>query len=200
MNSKYILKLIVQFHKAVGTDISKWDTPDFIIEFSEWLKENKKVVEEYSEFLECLGINFYDFITVEIGKGKYDSIVKPETTLISPFAKEPSELFLMENMPLIISKEGIFKADDINLFLTHNPYSEEEISNWYKIHNNGLQDISVGVYGKIYDQDKKEKIDMLKKLIQKLNDDIKEEYSTNKDNYFYNVSSKRKVLKKILTK
>ena len=206
MDSEYILNLFNQFHKAVGTSTKDWTSQQFIFEFSDWLKEYKKVGKEYSLYNEYLGIDLTNPFLAEVGKGKYDSIVSEDATIISSYAstlkKEQSSLILLEDTPLIATPRGIVKTDDIEMFLTHNPYSEQSIYEWYKIHNKGKQNICVGVYGKIYDKDKSLKIKMLERLSDNLNDDHEKTYNELGNNYFYNIKSSRKekVLKKVLVR
>ena len=57
---------------------------------------------------------------------------------------------------------------ETNLFITHNPYSYQDVSSWHKIHNSGMYDISIGMYGNIYDRDRKSKIELLSKLADKM--------------------------------
>ena len=201
MDSEYILNLFNQFHKAVGTSVNDWTSQQNIFEFSDWLREYKEVVKKYSLYNEYLGIDLANPFLAEVGKGKYDSIVKENAIIISPYAttlkKEQSSLIVLENTPLIATQRGIVKSEGIEMFLTHNPYNEQSINDWYKIHNSQNHDICIGVYGKIYDKNKNEKIKMLEILLSNFNDEYEENYDELDDNYFYNIKSSRKVLTKV---
>lgn len=90
----------------------------------------------------------------------------------------------------------------IRRFLTHNPYDQVCIRNWEQLHNAG-ENITVGVFGSIYDKDIEQKIRQLKALRDKMTDGyFKEDYVTSEDSYCYAVSSARKVkvLEKELTR
>ena len=101
---------------------------------------------------------------MEIGKGKYDSISQHGVNLISMFAetlgKDNSRLLVDRGTPLIIRKNGIIVPRE-HILLTHNPYFESEIFVWHSIHNAGDKDISIGMFGKIDDEDALTKIKLL---------------------------------------
>ena len=81
----------------------------------------------------------------------------------------------------------------IRRFLTHNPYDQSCIRNWEQLHNGGYN-ITVGVFGSIYDSDKNEKISQMEELRERLDDGcFKEDYSTCGENYYYALSSNRLV-------
>ena len=80
----------------------------------------------------------------------------------------------------------------INRFITQNPYDISYIKNWEQLHNKG-QNITVGIFGSIYDKDISQKISELKEFKKGFNDDnFSEDYVTENDMYCYALSSSRK--------
>lgn len=75
--------------------------------------------------------------------------------------------------------------------MTQNPYNQGNIKNWELLHNNG-ENITVGVFGSIYDKDADAKIKQLKDLRDKCKY-IKEEYAAYNGSYYYAIASARKV-------
>lgn len=81
----------------------------------------------------------------------------------------------------------------INRFITQNPYDISYIKNWEQLHNKG-HNITVGIFGSIYDKDVSQKISELKEFKKGFNDDnYSEDYVTENDMYCYTLSSSRKV-------
>ena len=194
MNEKYILKLIVQYTKA--TYNQNHDNSEFI----EWLSEYIKVTKEYSEYIDYLGIDLNSASLAEVEKGYFDSIVSENTSIISTYGdtlnKENSQLVINDNDIAILKRGILMYPDEIELFITHNPYSSDLINNWDKIHNNLGKNICIGIYGKIYDKNIKDKIELIKQFKTKLNNEIKINYDTKFDNIFCTIISDRNKLVK----
>lgn len=192
---EYLRKLYNQYCETQGKVYIK---PN-IDEFTEWIAINKKLLQNYKDYQ--MNIGYITSKTIaEIGKGKYDSISDKEIEIISPYAetlkKQNRRLVIMEGIPLIINKTEVQEPIQ-EILLTHNPY-DKEIFNWKDVHNNGLYDINIGVFGHVYDKDYIKKLKLIKKLSTGMNDDFIIDYETNKDEYYCSINSKRKQKIKIL--
>lgn len=194
---KYLIKLYKQYCDAynIEFDIKKINSTEFI----NWIIKNKKLSKKYKIYLTNIGYISSKY-KVEIGKGKYDSISDDDIEIISPYAetlgKQNSRLIIANGEP-IIKRQNKLIIPNQELLLTHNPY-DDELSDWKDIHNNGIYDISVGVYGNIYDKNYKKKLYMIKELSRTMNDDFIIDYETDNDEYYCSIHSKRKVLSKVL--
>lgn len=211
---KYLYLLVEQFKQATGTKNVDIKSQLFMSEFSEWIKSRQNIGDNYLNLLEYMELYRYsDPDTAEIGKGQYDSIVKPfNTTIITPHSKGletldqsriiTSDFRVYENMPVLCStnEKGTNLIDPITststlTFMTQNPYTSEQIRNWGQLHNSGENNIIVGIYGSIYDKDIEQKIKELETLRDKLYDSYKEEHAVIDDTYCYAIASERKVLR-----
>lgn len=200
MSSRYILYLYKQYCSSIGKEFNKLNI--FIdFDFIDWLEEINNNTNIYRTYLESLNIELGCFSAVEIGKGKYDSLGKENVSIVSPFAEtlglQKSSLIIHNDEPIIVSNSSIYKIDECNLFLTHNPFSENDIKNMIMIHNIGLN-ICLGIYGDNNDKDRIEKLKILKNIMEQLDNDLKFYYDTQDINYFACIKSERKVLKKQL--
>ena len=205
---QYVKNLTEQFCLATESKCIDLTSDSFINEITLWIKNRQDIAKKYTDFLDYMGFDFYDADCAEVGKGAFDSIVKPfETTIITPvlstFKKINLERIIegkmkvYETIPFLICRvnnENEFtqiSSDGIHTFMTQNPYSKWSISKWENLHNSGLNNIILGIFGSIQDKDIDDKIKMLKSLRDKLNDEYKEDYSTLGDNYFYAFGSDR---------
>jgi len=202
MLNKYLLCLYHQYCMSKGNICVYDDLSKLSYEFTEWISKNRLLAHEYLDYLKYLEVVPNDNI-IEIGKGRYDSISNQEMEIVSPFANslgfENSEFLIIGTIPIIEKQKEIFVANT-DILLTHNPYFLESIFNWSKIHNSKKYDISVGMYGSIYDKDYEEKIKILKILANQMSDDYRFDYDTDKDKYFCSLNSDRKTKKLILKK
>jgi len=215
---KYLNELIEQFKQATGTKNVDTNSKSFISEFSEWVKSRKVIGEEYASFIDYMGVYPVVFSgeSVEIGKGKYDSIALGKGIhMITPYSKQikrtdagiiTADFRVYEGTPVMIKHnkgDNQFEAIDtqyIRRFLTHNPYEQSCIRDWEQLHNAG-ENITVGIFGSICDKDIEEKIKQIKTLRDGMtNSCFKEDYVTSGDSYCYAVSSSRKVKVKALTR
>ena len=131
----------------------------------------------------------------ELGKGKLDSIILDKSHSISLYNTPKSELFILDNNPLMISREGIEQVEGSDLFYTYNAYTMQDIENIKKLSQIG-ELISISVCGKNFDKDKQTKIKQLIEHFSSL--DIKINYEEFGDNYFYTLYTPRKVKQKRL--
>lgn len=149
------------------------DNEDFI----NWIVQNRQTSKMYKDYLSYLNVSSYG-ITLGV---------------------LPSKLIITDRNVLIATPRTISLAET-NLFITHNPYSYQDVSSWHKIHNSGMYDISIGMYGNIYDRDRKSKIELLSKLADKMDTDTELTQDTLGDKYFCSLNSRRYIKRKILTR
>ena len=206
-----------------ATDYIGYDFEDefFNSEFSNWLFDRTLMLGDYLDLLAVLGVSFDNLTTAEVGKTPYDSAVLPfRTSIITSYDKDfenEQNIFGLEerlhfgdmvvynSIPRIVyyNKKDDFVdlySTSVNTFMTQNPASIWNIYNWEKLHNSGLYDIILGVYGNNYDIDKTSKIKMLSDFKNSLiRDTYKECYYEFDDEYFYVVASDNG-RKKVLTR
>ena len=200
MFNRYLLNLYKQYCDARGLIFNPIDVKNFSYDFLEWITKNKLMTKEYGDYLCYLG--HLNFKTVaEVGKGRYDSIASLEMAVISPYASDLSkkELFVIDGVPLI-EKSGKIVLPQQQILVTHNPYEEMRIMNWSLIHNFGDYDISIGMFGSIYDEDFSKKIKLIENISKQMTEDFVLDYDTDKDKYFCSLNSNRKVKIKTLTR
>lgn len=173
------------------------DNEDFI----NWIVQNRQTSKMYKDYLSYLNVSLYD--GTEAGKGKYDSISSKDMKIVSSYGITlgvlPSKLIITDRNVLIATPRTISLVET-NLFITHNQYSYQDVSSWHKIHNSGMYDISIGMYGNIYDRDRKSKIELLSKLADKMDTDTELTQDTLGDKYFCSLNSRRYIKRKILTR
>lgn len=181
--------------KSLNVDLNNDD-------FISWIAENHLLCYKYKDYLFDIGV-LQDEDYLEIGKGLYDSISKSETnssTIFGDTINAPKSSFiLLDENPILISDRELIVPEQ-KIILTHNAHVCYDISRWYQIHNGGRYDISVGVYGSIYDEDIKQKIRQVELLACKMSDDYTIDYDTDKDNYYFSLNSKRKIKQRILSR
>lgn len=205
----YTEKLLQQFQNAYGIQLSCiYDliTPTLLNTFDRWLIEREQQGIEYTLLLDKLGLNFDSFDCIEFGKGQCDSVVKNfNTRIFTPYTEG------LEYLNKRVVKIDRYYADEIGIFttvinghyyvvsgqtvMTQNVYQKNELKDWDSLHHIS-NDIIVGAYGSVYDRDKEEKINELKKLRDKLDRKHIEEYNVNRDKYYYVVASKTRNRKK----
>ncbi len=211
---QYIKNLIEQFRLATGNKNTDLNSEAFITEFTGWIRSRQKIGKEYTYFLNYMGLRFADPNCAEIGKGVYDTVVKPfDTKLITTATQSFEELKMKDR--IITGNMRVYKGypvlvrhdikgnrldqipnDIILTYITQNPFSQNSISGWEGLHNSGNNNIIVGIYGNVFDKDAEAKIKLIEALKSKLSsDDFKEDYSTLDDKYFYAIGSQRMVKK-----
>lgn len=209
--SDEIYNLIGQFMAATNTKNVDINSTEFKKEFLNWLKMLNESRKFYLNVITYMSLNNEpNEYTAEIYKSKYDSVIKnKEPLIITPFNTGLEDKRLITGT-FNVSKYGTCYINnstvskyniDINTYMTQNPYYEDYLNNWDKIHNNTYNKIIVGFYGKIYDKDKFEKMKILKTLSNKLDDNQAREFVTFEDNYYAVVASKKGINKrKVLSK
>lgn len=202
MFERYLLCLFKQYCDARGLGINNMNNM-YSNEFVDWIVQNKSLLGNYMDYLYTLGFDYPSDDIVEIGKGEYDSISQHGINLISIFAgtlgKINSRLFVDRGIPLALRQNGIVIPRE-QIILTHNPYFESEILGWYSIHNCGEKNISIGMFGKLDDENTSRKVRLLEQLSKQMTDDYSFDYDTSDGNYFCSLNSKRYIKRNILTK
>lgn len=208
---KYFNKLIEQFKSATGTRNVDVNSQDFVKEFSEWVVIRKITGKDYTSFIDYMAVHpvVIGDESVEIGKGMYDTIaLDTGIHMITPYSegikRRVSEIITADfgvyhGTPTVIKHDRSGKQVEvvdtqyIRRFLTHNPYDQSCIRNWEQLHNAG-ENITVGIFGSVYDKDIEQKVKQIEALRDGMEDDYyKEDYVTSGDSYYYAVSSARKV-------
>ena len=201
MNIGYIFNLYRQYCLAVGKVYDKFNLlndDDFFL----WIKLLKTQTEIYSYYLEYLDVNLSSDSSMEIGKGKYDSIGSSLVTMVSPYADtlgyRNSDITVCGNIPYVIMGTSIYDASNCEMFLTHNSY-DSIISKLISLHECNYS-ICVGFYGSISDKDKNDKLNMLENILKECCDNLELSSDTLDGNYFSCIRSKWKVKRRILTR
>lgn len=202
MFKRYLLCLFKQYCDAKVLDINNMNNM-YSNEFVDWIVQNKSLLGNYMDYLYALGFDYPSDDIVEIDKGGYDSISQHGINLVSIFAgtlgRINSRFFVDKGIPLILKQNGIVIPRE-HIILTHNPYFESEIIDWYLIHNSGDKNISIGMFGKITDKNVSKKIRLLEYISKQMTDDYLLSYDTNNGNYFCSLNSKRNAKIKVLKK
>ncbi len=204
--------MIKSFLSAKGLKSSNIDPNSecFISEFAGWVKERKTIGLDYLSFIfSSLKLSNNQELIAEIGKGESDTLITGDSRIIiTPFTKNikrekpellvEGALWVERSHPILIrgNKPIDISKCNIKRFITHNPYSKGNIRNWETLHNSEKYNITVGIYGSVYDHDIEDKIKVLNQLRDKLNDNCFYEKNVERgDIYMHVVSSNRKVLK-----
>ncbi len=215
---RYLNKLIEQFKQATGTKNVDVNSQTFISEFSSWIKSRQAIGEDYLGLLDYMELHrIGEAETAEIGKGKFDTLVKDlDTTIITPYSKGiivpdstriiTSDFRVYEGTPILMrqTEKETTQIDPITYtsaltFMTQNPYTQAQIANWEQLHNGRENNIVVGIYGSVYDKDTESKIRQIEDLRDKLDGSYKEEYTVFGDTYCYAIASERKVKRLVKT-
>ena len=191
-------ELFKQFCDAYGIDKPNLEDKTMVKVFFEWLKEEKRDNDKfYLNILDDLGINYENSRTIEVGKNACDSLVIPYRTIIAPKSGEGleelgnreivSNLRFHVNLPFLIQKgihvDHSIPCDVYDTFMTQNPYSFDEIAEWYKLPY-AYHNVIVGAYGDVNDAEKAAKRQMMYQFMEKLNPELSPEM------YEYDINDK----------
>ena len=200
-----IKRLIEQYMSSTGTKIIDLKSEKFISDFANWIMELQKTGKRYTDLLEYLELDYNTRNCAEVGKCRFDTVVKPfDTTIITPDADIvgvnkgriiTGNMKVYGSVPIIVKDEliDLIPSESIHTFMTQNPYTSNSILNWENLHNSGEANIIVGTYGSIHDKDTDDRI----KLIES---HYIEDYYTSNDSYFYVIGSTKKTKEKVLVK
>ena len=200
--NEYLLKLFKQFNESLGITITDYSDQQYIESFKYWLTELEINSKKYQEFLSFIGIDIDSVDTIELRKGKYDSIALPNTTIISPFGKtlgkSKSNIVLINENPVIINenKHQIIECPN-GIYITQNPYDINYLSGIPQLSMEG-KNYCIGVFGSIYDSDKEKKLKQLSDYKEIYLPSSKEEYEIIDDTYLYTI--KKEPLKRVRVK
>ena len=214
---RYLNLLALQYSMALGIKAMDTKSKSFEKDMINWIYERQAIGKKYVDFLNYLGLDVTTRETAEIGKGKFDTIVKDyDTTIITPYEYMDNnsdrlfkyEFFPTKDIPGLIktSIEGrideiVSAPDYLKKFVTQNPYERTDLMGFEELHNGNNFDIIVGMYGHIHDNDKEMKLKQLKELRDKLtSDDYAVDYEVDRDSYLATIYSDRKQLEKIKVK
>jgi hypothetical protein len=200
--SNYILHLYKQYCDSLGIEcnnINLFCDNDFI----EWIEELKQNTRLYKNYIEYLGVNLGKYSSIELDKGKYDSIGKEFTSIVSFYADTMNiantRLVVHDDSPIIIYDSKIYGIGDCNSIITHNPFMKRDITNLILMHNMGFN-ICLGIYGNESDKDKLKKLEILKKISETMTDDLEFYYDTEDRKYLACIKSERKIKSRVLKK
>lgn len=196
----YLHYLINQFQESAGEKYNNPLKKENLKEFELWLKERQNIKENYKMLLDYMKIEYNHPITVEIGKGLYDTVTyNKKTTIITPYTyglnKNNHNKIIKANIKIVTSSdiESHQKILPIDSVMTENPYTENHIHNWEYLLNSSKFTTTIGIYGKIYDKDYGKKIKILETLKEKIIDEYNEELIRVKDDYIYIISSNKMI-------
>lgn len=202
--NKYLLNLFKQFNDSLGIKTLNFDSKEYIEAFSNWIYLMSEYSKIYQDYIQYLGVDLDSSLTIELNKGKYDSIGLSNTTIISPYAetlgKENSELCVFQGELVILTGSKIKRGQVAETYITQNIYTLQELEIFKYFVLNDIN-MCLGVYGSIYDKDKNSKIQELIEFKQSLNFDTEEYSDVENDIYMYVLrNSNPKKLEKILTR
>lgn len=206
--NQYIEKLINQYVNSEAIKHIDMNSKMFKQEFVLWINQMQKISQGYLELLKDLNVEFDSQDMAEIGKGKYDSIVlnNNSTIMITPYIDEEIsnpvahyQFTVSDYRPAVIYNDSRNRFINIGNIMTQNPYSESDIFNWNQLHNSKTCNITIGVYGKVSDKNRKLKIKLLENFSKELDSNFNMDGYEYKNNYYYAVTSHKKVLKKVKT-
>lgn len=193
----YYHKLFSLFLKAKGIKRNELKQNRNLLtkEFYNWIPIYMEQSSEYRNYLiNYMGLDLNDPYLMELDKGYIDSVIDKNAIMVSNYAftkgNENSMLVFDDRDNIMMMKnKGIYSIDNIEMIMTHNPYSLEEIKRVEKTINNFNKKIILGVYGNINDYDRKTKINHLKKVRDSI-PNIEYDYNEREDNYFYVLTKK----------
>jgi hypothetical protein len=202
---QYLEFLFLQYKLATGATNVDVDSEEFLHDFSSYISHRKAQAEEYFYFLQYLGFDFNNSHCAEVGKGEHDSLAFiSNTTLITEFTDAFKEDFkdrIVKGTVKVNENDALFVHDQlslvipphiINTYIQQNPYFYANISGWENLHNSKKNNVIVGVYGNVFDKDINNKINLIKRFKDNLEENTyKEGYEVHNDSYFYAVGSMR---------
>lgn len=195
----YITRLADQYKQATG--LEKIDLELFRV----WREERREIGEEYIKLLDELNITYDTPEHIEVGKGGFDSAFLPyQTRFLTKYTQTIDDkknkiidgtILVFEYEPLVYcsgTPSKITSLGNVKKLMTQNPYTCLELNNWEDIHNGSNIEILIGMYGKLSDNDKEEKIELLNHIKKLLVADYTSEYKETDENYFCLLASNPK--------
>lgn len=200
MNLDYIINLYKNYCNIVG---KKFDERELVSDnyFIKWIQQLESQTVLFKDYLDFAGIELDPSKTVELEKGKYDSLGSDLATIISPYADTMNlpkgEICYFRDGAVIDSGNNMKYADRYNLFLTHNPYALLNIKNLLLLEKLG-HTICLGMYGSKSDKDKNQKLDLLYNLRKYLSKKSKVLIDSHNDNYLAILKTKSPSMDKVM--
>lgn len=216
MGKEYINLLIRQFMAAKGYRNIDFSSQMFLDEFTSWVSERKEDGEVYLSFVNnfsCLpAIKPYN--TVEVGKGKFDSIAMHNGILLfTPYTEglDRRQIYMPFDFRVADGRVYAFdkgtgnlkdlKENELGRFMTQNPYTPNLLNGWEDLNNSGQGNITVGIYGNVHDRDFDDKYRMIKEFKERIDDEtVICDKATVCDSYYFAISTNRKKLERKLTR
>ena len=200
LREEYIMNLAKIYKEATGTKTIDLESQMFLDELTSWIKERNKIMQQYAICLNYMDIEYDNPMTIEVGKGIYDSIAceNNTTTIITPYAQDLKQLYqnkILEGTIKIDNKHSKEKdltnyIENFDTFMTHNPYHKKEIKDWPILYNDLKYNIILGVYGKNFDKDKESKLKMLKEIKERIiSEQCHDKFIKINDDYFYTIEA-----------
>ena len=161
----------MQFSDSQGFKNIDVNSTEFQNEFIEWMKFQKQSSEVYQKALMLSDISYDTNYSIEVGKGKFDSIAFDNNygRLVTEYALSFDDN--LDAKRIINSRIHVNNSDqpyaftsdknklnhdfislDTNLIYTQNIYNSEDLYVFARLHNYG-NNILIGAYGKISDKD-----------------------------------------------
>ena len=210
-------ELLEQYKSSQGIKSTSSKQQIYMIDFVPRLLEMEEIGSNYIEYLKYLGLPFDAYTCAEVGKSFLDSVDKNyKTTIITPniegFSNIDNTRIINGQFQIIDSKPVILlpgsndeydgkiqTLSSIRTYMTQNPYRQQDIANFDKLHNSKEAAIILGAYGSIHDHDIEDKIIQLRTVLDKTNGNMNESYEENNGEYYYVISSNIKTKKLIKT-
>ena len=175
---EYLELLMASFMRATDTFDAPVNSSAFFKEFRDWLLKRQVILNDYIALLEKMNLDFKSSKCTESGKGFYDTIVRDNysTKTVSPYANNVTariDFSVIDGKPFYIHSYGennekcicYLPPKHTHTFIIQNPYFQEQLNGFEQLHNSGLYDIIVGVYGGLTDKDQTLKIDQIIDII-----------------------------------
>ena len=187
VNLNYIVYLIEKYCKSNGIGLGNYNVDQE--DFTEWLKLYIDMTKSYSNFIKSYGICLDEANLAELGKGKFDSIIKENAYEISKFSEtmKRSKLIFGDVFKelLIYQDNMVVSLDDLNIdtLISQNPNNAYDIKNLIILSNLSNKQIVLGMYGNFSEKDIKSKTRIIKNFLEETNHN-EFEFDTEKDNFY----------------
>lgn len=206
MDRLYYLTLYKQFCILNGKIFNE-NNVDVDTDFHCWLKEISNMRDNYRDYLRCLEVSLFPTTTIELGKGRFDTLGPENVRVVSQYGStipgvKSSVLNFASLTPYIFSENNIEGVGNYELFLTHNPYinSSEDIHNLRKLYLCTGASICLGVYGSLTDKTRDKKLEDLMEFGSSMGPEFGFHYDTDNGEYYACVKTEEKKLGKELTR
>lgn len=194
----YKYHLLKQFSNSKGYDYITTDDESYLKEFKMWLSEMRAKTVAYVNFAAYNGLNLIGNDVVELDKGAND-LISRENKLVSRFGytikDEDMSFEVNDGEPYFITfnKTGDgftqTKGEASYTYSLHNPYDEKLCPSLCVLMDNGFQ-ACLGVFGNLFDKDKKRKIYTLEKYYADTFNNSKCDYAELDGDYFAMIYTK----------